>query len=284
MKKARTARELEIEAAAARPPRPQKALLPCGEAMAMLARRGLRPSKARLDVPFRENLEEETAERLTELLGHYPFRLFLRGAILHPEGFAPEEATQYLKRAQSRAYAESLVKLGLAERTSRGRYRLLCIAKSFGGTLEWYVARESGRRFAFDVAAGVRFHARGVGGDLDVVAATEGKLAYLELKSSPPKNLEVRDVVAFFDRVYMLRPDVTLFVVDTALRLSDKVLPMLVAELENRRGRTGVVPRRIERELWALTPHLYAVNGKVDLMANIGRALTEGLLALSLPV
>jgi hypothetical protein len=235
-------------------------------------------------LPFPEDLQEATAERLSELLGHYAFRLFLRGAILHPEGFAPEEATQYLKRAQAKAYAESLVKLGLAERTSRDRYRLLWTAKSFGGTLEWYVARELNRRFDFDVAAGVRFHTRGVGGDLDVVAAAEGKLAYLELKSSPPKNLAVREVVAFFDRVHMLRPDVTLFVVDTALRLSDKVLPMLVAELEHRRGGSRIAARRIERELWALTPRLYAVNAKPDLMANIGRALAEGLHALSPPL
>jgi hypothetical protein len=252
--------------------------------MAMLARRGLRPSKARLDLPFPEDLEEEAANRLAELLGHYAFRLFLRGAIQKGEGFAPEEATQYLKKAQSREYAESLVRLGLAERTSRGHYRLLWSAKSFGGTLEWYVARELSRRFSFDVAAGVRFHTRGVGGDLDVVAAAEGKLAYLELKSSPPKNLAVREVVAFFDRMHMLRPDVTLFVVDTALRLSDKVLPMLVAELEHRRGGTPITTRRIERDLWALTPHLYAVNGKPDLVANIGHGLAEGLFALSPPV
>ena len=117
-----------------------------------------------------------------------------------------------------------------------------------------------------------------------MVAAAEGKLAYLELKSSPPKNLEAREVIAFFDRVYTLRPDLTLFVVDTALRLSDKVLPMLVTELEHRRGGIRVVPHRIERELWGLTSLLYAVNGKLDLMANIGRALTEGLLALSPPL
>ena len=284
MRKARTARELELEAAAARPPRPKGMLFPNAEAMAMLARRGLRPSKSRPELPFPEGLEEEKAAQLTELLDHYAFRLFLRGAILHPEGFAPEEATQYLKRAQSRECAESLVRLGLAERISRCRYRLLWAAKSFGGTLEWYVARELSRRFGFDVVAGVRFHARGVGGDLDVVAAAEGKLAYLELKSSPPKNLEIHEVVAFFDRVYLLRPDVTLFVVDTALRLSDKVLPMLVTELEHRRGGAQVIPRRIERELWALAPHLFAVNGKVDLIANIGRALAEGLFALSPPI
>jgi Holliday junction resolvase len=159
---------------------------------------------------------------------------------------------------------------------------LLGAAKSFGGTLEWYVARELRRRFGFDVAAGVRFHARGVGGDLDVVAAAEGKLVYIELKSSPPKNLEPREVGAFLDRVYMLRPDVTLFVVDTALRLGDKVLPMLVTELEHRRAGTQLItPRRIERELWALMPHLYAVNAKPDLMSNIARAIAGGLRALS---
>ena len=281
MKKKATARELEIKAVATRPPRPQGRLLPCGEAMAMLARRGLRPSKSRLDLPFPVDLAEEQASGLSALLGHYAFRLFLRGAIQKGQGFSPEETTQYLKRSQSREYAESLVRLGLAERTSRAHYRLLWAAKSFGGTLEWYVARELSERLGFDVAAGVRCHARGVGGDFDVVAAAEGKLAYLELKSSPPKNLSVHEVVAFMDRMYMLRPDVTVFVVDTALRLSDKVLPMLVTELEHRQGGTPVIPRRIERELWALTPHLYAVNGKVDLMANIGRALAEGLLALS---
>ena len=95
------------------------------------------------------------------------------------------------------------------------------------------------------------------------------------------KNFEMHEVVAFFERVHLLRSDVTLFVVDTALRLSDKVLPMLVTELENRRGGFQVTPLRIERELWAVTPHLYAVNGKLDLMANIGRALAEGLFALS---
>jgi hypothetical protein len=250
----------------------------------MLARRGFRPTKARLDVPFPENLEEEIAERLSKQLGHYAFRLFLRGAIQKAVGFAPEEATQYLERAQAKVFAEFLVDLGLAERLPRGCYRLVWAAKSFGGTLEWYVARELNRRFGFDVATGVRLHARGVGGDLDVVAAAEGKLTYLELKSSPPKNLSVREVAAFFDRVHLLRPDLTLFVVDTALRLSDKVLPMLVAELEHRRGEIRLPPRRVERELWALTPHLYAVNGRPDLMANIGRAIAEGLLALSPPL
>jgi hypothetical protein len=86
-------------------------------------------------------------------------------------------------------------------------------------------------------------------------------------------------VGAFFDRLDALRPHVAIFAVDTALRLADKALPLLVEAL----GRRGVTraPVRVERELWALTPHVYAVNAKPDLVANVGRALAEGLRALA---
>jgi hypothetical protein len=173
------------------------------------------------------------------------------------------------------------VDLGLGERLPRGRYRLLRRARSFGGTLEWYVAHELRERLGFETAAGLKFRARGVSGDLDVVAAAEGKLAYLELKSSPPKHLSTGEVSAFFDRLEALRPHVSLFVMDTALRLSDKVVPMLREELVRRHPQARLEVLRVERELWALTPHLFAVNAEPDLVANIGRALAEGLLALA---
>ena len=246
----------------------------------MLARRGFRPVAAPPDLPFPPDLDSAIAERLSQRLGHYAFRLFLRGAIQRPSSFAPAETTRYLAPPAARSLAESLVEMDLATHLPRGRYRLLYPARSFGGTLEWYVGRELRRRFGFDVATGLKLRARGVGGDLDVVAAAEGKLVYLELKSSPPRQLSGGEVAAFFDRVDALRPEVALFVVDTALRLSDKVLPMLAAELQQRRP-GAPPPRRVERDLWAFTPHLYAVNAKPDLVANIGRAIAEGFRALS---
>jgi hypothetical protein len=53
---------MEARAAAAQavPPAP---LLPAGEAMAMLARRGFRPEVGRPDLPFPKDLDEE-AERV----------------------------------------------------------------------------------------------------------------------------------------------------------------------------------------------------------------------------
>jgi hypothetical protein len=280
MKKKRKAQELEFNEVAAIQSRSPFMPASGGEAMTMLARRGLHPQSSEGNLPFPPQLDEQTADSITDCLGHYAFRLFLRGAIQKSEGFLPSATTRYLTKSQSTGYAEALVGLGLAERISRGRYRMKWAARSFGGTLEWYVGRELKRRYGFDVATGVRLHVRGGGGDLDVVAAAEGKLIYVELKSSPPKNLSERETAAFWERLNLLRPDVSLFVVDTALRLSDKVVPMHVRELR-RRGYGACRPTRIAAQLWALTPHVYVVNGSRDLMANIGKAIAAGLLALS---
>ncbi len=153
--------------------------------------------------------------------------------------------------------------------------------RTFGGTLEWWLGEELRARLGLEVATGVRSGARGVGGDLDVVAAGEGKLVYLEVKSSPPKHVTQAEVGAFLRRVAVVRPDVALFVVDTALRLGDKIVPMFEAAL----ARAGVAtpPRRVFRETWAFGPHVYAVNAREDLVDNVCRAIAEGIRALAPP-
>ena len=155
----------------------------------MLARRGLRPQVTHPALPFPANVDDDVIERFLGLLDHYAFRLFMRGAILHPEGFVPEVATGYVTPARARAFAEALIELGLAVRIAPTRVRLVRTQTSFGGTLEWYIGRALARWLGFDVATGVKFHATRVGGGLDVVAAAEGKLVYLEVKASPPEHL-----------------------------------------------------------------------------------------------
>jgi hypothetical protein len=133
------------------------------------------------------------------------------------------------------------------------------------------VGRELGRRLSAPVATGIRSGARGVGGDLDVVVALEGKLVYVELKSSPPKHVSREELRSFVARVKALRPDLAVLAVDTALRLRDKVLPELAAVLP------GAVPVRLLRENYRLLPHVYAVNARQDLVENLCLALADGL-------
>jgi hypothetical protein len=243
----------------------------------MLRRRGLDPRPSAPDLPFPTDHPAPLVAALRERLEHYAFRLFLRGAILRADGFTPSQATRYLTSPQARELADALVALELAAPLPRGRYRLLHPPRSFGGTLEWWLATELRDRLALEVAFGVRSGAPGVGGDLDIVAAGEGKLLYLETKSSPPKHVSAAEIGAFLRRVRAVRPDVALFVVDTALRLSDKILPMFAAAL----GPSAPPPRRVLRETWALTPHVFAVNAREDLVDNVRRAIADGLRALA---
>jgi hypothetical protein len=245
----------------------------------MLRRRGFAVKPGLPDLPFPPGYPDPLADRFARRLGHYAFRLFLRGAMQHPEGFRPAQVTRYVDASVAREMAEELIRVDLTERVGRGRFRLLHPTRSFGGTLEWYVARELRQRLGFDTATGVRFGAPGVGGDLDVIAAAEGRLVLLELKSSPPRQLEEAEVAAFFDRVAALRPDLAFFVMDTALRLGDKVVPMLAADLKRRSGREGR-PRRVGREIWALGPRVSVIGAKGDLMGNLTRALAAGFRSL----
>ena len=114
MKKKLSARELELNATSIAPPQAAASSLPAGEAMVMLVRRGLKPKKTTMHLPFPEELDAASADRLSDLLGHYAFRLFLRGAIQKSEGFQPLETTRYLTQEQSGQYAEALVEIGLA--------------------------------------------------------------------------------------------------------------------------------------------------------------------------
>lgn len=246
----------------------------------MLVRRGMRPRLAPRDLPFPPDLDRATADRVCEQLAHYAFRLFLRGAILAAGPFRPQDATRYLPASKARELAEELVAIGLAAPAARGRFRLLWPAKSFGGLLEWWVGREIRRRLDCDVVTGVQSGAAGVDGDLDVVAAAEGKLFYIELKSSPPKHVTSRQVAAFLRRVRAVRPSVAVFAVDTALRLADKVLPMLAKEI-SAGDQPFPKPHRLSRENWELTPHLFSVNARQDFVDNICSAIAHGLLSLS---
>ncbi len=275
----RTAREQERDAARGSLAPPSPSLSTRGEAAKMLVRRGFSPRSAALDLPFAREAEARIGDELHALLGHYGFRLFLRGAIRHRDGFDPCECTRYLDPRRATAFAEQLVALSLAERLSETRYRLVHPPDSFGGTLEWYVARTLRAEYGFDVAEDVKFGAAGVGGDLDLVAAGEGRLVMLELKSSPPKHLHASEVGAFLDRVGALRPHLSLFVMDTALRLADKVLPMFVDCAAERSARLH--PARIEHEVFALSRTVYVLNARPDLLLNLGIALAHGFKSLS---
>jgi hypothetical protein len=206
-----------------------------------------------------------------ELLGRYSFRLFLRDVIKHQEGFTAEDVTRYAVRDVVGNYIEILKEMEMVEETDGSFILTKRPVRSFGPTLEWYVARVFEKEFRTEALCGLRFRRPNVGGDYDVIAKLDGGIIYIEVKSSPPKQVYQSEISAFYERVNDLSPDVSVFFMDTELRMKDKIVPMFEEELDNRKVKTVIV--RIEKELFHIANKMFIINAKGGIERNIEKVI-----------
>lgn len=238
----------------------------------VLKRRGFRIFKKEplefLIIPSPEFVDEYYV-----MLGKYSFRLFLRDVIKHQDFFTVEDVTRYATSRVTSQYVKYLRRTGLAVTKADG-YVLSRHVKSFGETLEWYVCEVLRREFGAEALWGVKFRKRKVGGDYDVIAKFDGSILYAEVKSSPPKQIYENEISAFMDRFLDLSPEIAIFLMDTELRMKDKIVPMFEEELK-RRTAGGIRPRRIERELFQAGERIFIINSKESIVRNMETVLNR---------
>jgi hypothetical protein len=269
------------------------------EVLRHLRQRGLRVKRC---APWEQTLVPDLVpaqrDRFYALLGRYSVRLLLRDLIRDRERIVPARLCRHLPRPLVQSLLLALRRLGVlrgrvlaGSRAAVGRHsqalRLAAReADSFGDTLEWYVAEVLRREFSIPALWGVTLEGTRHGGDFDVLALPAGRLAYLEVKSAPPKHVEAQEVSAFLDRVEDLGPDLALFLEDTTLRMADKIVPLFEAALASRprpaapgsaRCRRGTPaserPRRLAHELFEVGGRIFIVNSDPDLSCNLGLCL-----------
>ncbi|GAB4419027.1 MAG: hypothetical protein OHK0032_14970 [Thermodesulfovibrionales bacterium] len=265
---------------------------------ALLRRRGFKVYKKEppddLLIP-----EEGFIDEYYRFLNRYSFRLFLRDVIKHQELFTVKDVTRYATQEVTKDYVEYLLRIGLIEGI-RGRSDLFCLkkhpVKSFGPTLEWFISEVFKREFDAEAIWGVKFKRPVVGGDYDLIAKVDGSILYMEVKSSPPKQIYANEVSAFLDRVSDLMPEIAVFFMDTELRMKDKIVPMFEDEIRNRAPQKiidflGTPVRsaeetsnllgatetpgidRMEKELFHIKNKIFIINAKDSIVNNIERVL-----------
>jgi hypothetical protein len=207
------------------------------------------------------------------MLKKYSFRLFLRDVIKHQEVFTEKDVTRYATAEVTKDYIEYLLGTGLLERAGGRAFRLAKRpVKSFGETLEWFLAQIFTREFSTQAIWGVKFKRPRVGGDYDLIAKINGSLLYMEVKSSPPKQIYAKEVTAFLDRVLDLAAEMAIFFMDTELRMKDKIVPMFEDELRRRHAPPPEV-KRMEKELFQISHRIFIINAKESIAGNIEKAL-----------
>ena len=253
-----------------------------------LRRRGLHPFRRNpaQHLFFPPHFAPKEREKFYELFKKYSFRLFLREILIRKGRFRVSEVVRFSTPETGRKYLGSLRDLDLAEPAGNSGYQLRhAFPASLGPTLEWFVAETLRNEFACPAVHGLRCRGSRYGGDYDVVALVEGRLVYIEVKSSPPKNIEGDEVEAFFGRLNDLLPHLALFFVDTELRLADKIVPFFETEVLARGfGGNGRLPsiRPIGDEIYLLPPGIYILSSKKSISRNIA-ACFRNHFALGLP-
>jgi len=174
----------------------------------------------------------------------------------------------------TKGYLEYLVEIGLVEKLSDGFRLLPGPIKSFGETLEWFLAEIFKVEFSTEAIWGIRFKRPLVGGDYDLIAKVDGSILCMEIKSSPPKQIYQQEISAFFDRVSDLLPEISIFFVDTELRMKDKIVPMFEEELKKRHANPPKV-LRMEKELFQILDRIFIINSKDSITANIEKVLSR---------
>jgi len=227
--------------------------------------------------------EKQFLDKYYERLKKYSFRLFLRDVIKHQPLFTSAEVVRYSTKEVTEQYMDFLSAAGLltqmdatagkpAYALARGPIR------SFGATLEWFVAEFLKRELSVEAVWGVKMKRPAIGGDYDLLAKIDGSLLYMEIKSSPPKQIYQSEVRSFLDRVYDLVPEIAIFFVDTELRMKDKIVPMFEEDLDKRYSPAPEV-NRMEKELFEITgtatdiPRVFIINAKDSIIQNVEKVL-----------
>jgi len=242
----------------------------------LLKRRGFRMYKKEpsddLMLPAKRFIDD-----FYEAMKRYSFRLFLRDAIKHQESFTGQQVTRYATSGVTDSYIDFLSHIKLVQSSGNEFVLAKGPIKSFGGTLEWFLCEIFRREFSAEAIWGAKFKRPGVGGDYDVLAKIDGAILYMEVKSSPPKQIYANEIAAFFDRVFDLSPEIAVFFMDTELRMKDKIVPMFEEELKKRSFAGGLAhPRieRIEKELFQIWNKTFIINAKDSIAGNIEKILS----------
>ncbi len=249
----------------------------------MLRRRGIHAVKyaSAEAIILPEDSSFDVEDVMYGLMKKYSFRIFLRDLVASLPEMDMALLTRYCSEVTAREYVTTLLERRILRKVASDRYALAnAQMHNVGDTLEWFVAQALRREFDCQAEHGMRLKHSGTGGDYDVIANIEGRLAYIEVKSSPPKHIEYPEIHAFFERVSELRPEIAIFLEDTHLRMRDKLVPMFEEELRQRFGSqadSDYPVRSLHDEIFTINNIVFLSNTKPDLIANLGICLKRFL-------
>lgn len=211
-------------------------------------------------------------EKFYEYFKKYSFRLFMRDIIKNKDKILLDELTNFCSLRTKKKYINFLCKTRIISKVGENLFQLNNNSiNTFGGTLEWFIAQIFLKEFHSIADWRVKLLNLKSGGDFDVIAILEGLIVFAEVKSSPPKHIHQNVISEFFMRINDLNPDISIFFVDTHLRLKDKINVMF--EWEFRKNNRILKIENFFSKIFCVNNNIFIVNSKPDIITNFRECL-----------
>ncbi len=140
---------------------------------------------------------------------------------------------------------------------------------NFGETLEWFISEIFKREFYMPTIWGIKIKEIKGGGDFDILSILENNLLYVECKTSPPNNIRLREIWEFLRRREVLKPKITIFFIDTTLKIERNIIENICSLLERRFMKSKKINVfSLKDGVYAFDNGIYIMQSKGDIIKN----------------
>ncbi|MCX7845757.1 MAG: hypothetical protein N2312_03990 [Dictyoglomaceae bacterium] len=223
----------------------------------------------RVILPKKEDIKIH--KKYYQFLFHYRFRRLLSDLIqVKSSGFI--DLNLLLTRWKWEEISDYFIFLGdsgILERIGDNFYFSYDTIDNFGETLEWFVAQILKKEFSIPAFWGVKLLDIFGGGDFDILGLIENYLLYIECKTSPPNNVRLRDLWEFLRRREVLGSQLTIFLIDTTLKVERNIIENIKLLLDKRFSPNKKNEAIKEKEgIYFFSPNLFILQSKGDFIVN----------------
>lgn len=214
---------------------------------------------------------ESQANFFTSNMNHYGFRLFIKDLIACAKS-DPATSTPFLSRQKYRRYQEQLVSMGILRASGFSFHQSIGEPIRYSDTFLDFLVRHLELTFSIPSLANLRILGLPDGGDFDIICLNNHRLIALEIKSSPPSNIHLKNILSFLKRTFHLPSWYHVFFVDTTLRLEDKILPLFEEAIFLLKGADTFLTHALypEKEnIYRIPPNLFIINSSPNLNQNL---------------
>lgn len=223
----------------------------------------------RVILPKRQDVK--IYEKYYQLLFHYRFRRLISDLIqIKSSGFIDLDLLFTKWRWEEISeYFNFLENSGILERIGDKFYFTYDNLDNFGETLEWFIAQILKKEFCIPAFWGVKLLDISGGGDFDILGLIENYLLYIECKTSPPNNVRLRDLWEFLRRREVLGSQLTIFLIDTTLKVERNIIDNVKMLLDKRFSINKKNEVIKEKEgIYFFPPNLFILQSKGDFIVN----------------